>query len=83
MISLEREILDLRDGGVITPDRAAPLIAEERREIVSLYVEIRVVAWLGAMAVAAGVGVIVSKNIDRIGPIAIAVGIGAASLSRS
>ena len=36
-------------------------------------------AWIGVMLMAAGVGVIVSKNLDRIGPVAIATAIFIAS----
>jgi hypothetical protein len=74
MFSLEREIVQL-----LPPGEAAPLIAKERREVVSVYTEVRVLAWAGVMLIVTGVGIIVSKNLDRIGPIAIAVAIGIAS----
>lgn len=79
MISLEPEIVEFRDAGRITSDRAAPLIAAERREIVSLQAEVRVLAWLGVMLVASGVSVFVSKNLDRIGPVAVATALAMAS----
>jgi len=79
VLSLEPEIVQLRDDGRIAADVAAPLIAEERRQIVSLYTEVRVLAWLGVMLIVTGVGIVVSKNLDRIGPIAIATAIGLAS----
>ena len=79
MLSLEPEIVQFRDMGRITADAAAPLIAAERREIVSLYAEVRVLAWLGVMLIVTGVGIFVSKNLDRIGPLAVATAIGMAS----
>lgn len=81
MLSLEPEIVQLRDEGRIAAGVAAPLIAQERREIVSLYTDVRVLAWLGVMLVAAGAGIILSKNLDRIGPVAIATVTGMASLA--
>jgi hypothetical protein len=74
MFSLEREIVQL-----LPPAEAAPLVARERREVVSVYTEVRVLAWVGVMLVVTGVSIIVSKNIDRIGPITIAAAIGIAS----
>jgi hypothetical protein len=37
--------------------------------------------WAGVMLIATGVGVIVSKNLDRIGPLAIAIAIAAAAIA--
>jgi hypothetical protein len=76
MFSLEREIVQL-----LPPGEAAPLIAKERREVVSVYTEMRVMAWAGVMLIVTGVGIIVSKNLDRIGPIVIASGIGLAAIA--
>lgn len=79
MLNLAPEILQLNREGLISDDAAGPLVVQERREVVSLYAEVRTLAWLGVMMIAGGIGVIVSKNIDRIGPVAIAVAIGLAS----
>lgn len=79
MLNLAPEVLDLEREGRITPQRAGVLVAEERREIVSMYAEVRALAWIGVMLIAGGVGVIVSKNLDRIGPVTIAVAIFVAS----
>jgi hypothetical protein len=79
MFSLAPEIARLRDDGVITPEIAAPLIASERREIVSIYAEVRFLMWGGVMLIVSGVGVLVSKHLDEIGPLAIALAIGMAS----
>ncbi len=79
MLNLAPEVLQLNREGLISDEAAGPLVAQERREIVSIYAEVRSLAWIGVMLIATGVGVIVSKNLDRIGPIAIAIAIGAAA----
>src|SRR5438477_2649464 len=81
MFSLEPELTNLRDEGVLTAEAAAPLIARERREVVSLYAELRFLTWLGVMLIAIGVGGIVVKHLDEIGPLAIAAAIGLASVA--
>ncbi|MGZ5475438.1 MAG: DUF2157 domain-containing protein [Thermoanaerobaculia bacterium] len=79
MLSLEREIRQLREEGALRAEVADVMIAQERREVVSVYTEVRVMAWAGVMLMVTGVGIIISKNIDRIGPITIAAAIGIAS----
>jgi hypothetical protein len=81
VITLEREIVRLRDAGAIDPPTAATLIAHERREVVSLYGELRFLTWGGVMLIVSGVGVLVSKHLDKIGPLTIATAIGIASLA--
>ncbi|HEX9163989.1 MAG TPA: DUF2157 domain-containing protein [Thermoanaerobaculia bacterium] len=81
MLSLEPEVLQIGREGLIGEDTAGLLAAQERREIVSIYPEVRTLAWLGVMLIAGGVGVIVSKNLERIGPVVIASAIGVASLA--
>jgi hypothetical protein len=75
VFSLEPELTELRD------DAASPLIARERREVVSVYAELRFLTWLGVMLIAVGVGGIVVKHLDDIGPLAIAAAIGIASIA--
>ena len=81
MITLEREIVRLRDAGAIDPPTAATLIAHERREVVSVYGELRFLTWAGVMLIVSGVGVLVSKHLDKIGPLVIAAAIGVFSLA--
>src|SRR4051794_25695690 len=74
MLSLQPEIERHREmlgGGV-----ADVLIARERREVFSLAPEIRIAAWGGAMLIATAVGLFVKNNLDRIGPLALSIGIG-------
>ena len=79
MLNLEAEVVQLRDEGLLSAEAAGPLIAEERRDIVTVYTEVRALAWLGVMMIAGGAGVLVSKNLDRIGPLAVAAAIGLAA----
>ena len=81
MISLEPEIVGLRQSGAIDETTAARLVAAERREVVSVYGELRFLTWGGVMLIVSGVGVLVSKHLDKIGPVAIAAAIGIASLA--
>jgi hypothetical protein len=50
-----------------------------RRETLSIYNEVRVLAWLGAVSIATGVGIIIKKHFDDIGPLTIAIAIGLAA----
>ncbi|MEA2235683.1 MAG: hypothetical protein QOC81_407 [Thermoanaerobaculia bacterium] len=79
MLSLEPELVRLRDGGAIDAATAAPLIAAERRDVVSIYAELRLLVWAGVMIVSIGAGIFISHHLDDIGPLAIAGGIGLAA----
>jgi len=79
VFSLEPELSRLRDEGVLAAEPAAALIARERREVVSLYAELRFLIWGGVMIIMTGVGIIVAKNIDKLGPITIAAVIALAA----
>lgn len=79
MLSLEPEITNLRDDGVLDELTASRLIASERREVVSIHAELHVLTWAGVLLIASGVGVIVSKHIEQIGPLTIAAAIGIAA----
>jgi hypothetical protein len=81
LLSLETELTTLRDSGAIDDATAAPLIAVERREIVSIYPELRLLTWAGVMLISWGVGLFISKHLDDIGPLAIAAGIGIAAIA--
>lgn len=77
MHSLEPEIRTLRP---ILGDAAADaLIARERREVFSVDPELRIAAWAGALLLAAAAGILLKDNLDRIGPLALALLIGVAA----
>jgi len=73
MLSYEPELTAARDDGVITTPTAARLIAMQRREVFSLFPEIRGLAWIGAMLVAGGVSVLIAQHITDIGALTIAI----------
>ena len=79
MLTFEREISDLEAAGVLGARAAARLRALERREVFSIYPELRTLSWAGVMLIVAGVGLLVSKNLDRIGPVALASALALAS----
>jgi len=80
VFSLAPELEKLRDDGLLDPAAATHLIAVERREIVSVYAELRFLTWAGVMLIISGVSVLVARHIDEIGPLAIAAGLGIAAL---
>ena len=79
MFSLEPELEALRPrlGDAAT----SALIARERREVFSVYPELRIAGWLGATLLAAAAGVLLKDNLDRIGPLALAILIGGAAVA--
>ena len=77
MLSLEPELESLR--ATLGNARTDALIARERREVFSLYPELRIAAWLGATLLATAAGILLKNNLDRIGPLALAILIGAAA----
>lgn len=64
MLSLERELSQLDPP-------PARLIAEERREIFSVFAELRAASYIAVALITTGVGIVVKENADRIGPLAI------------
>ena len=79
MLTFEREISALEVDGRLDAATAARLRVIERREIFSVYPELRALSWAGVMLVVTGVGVLVGKNLDRIGPVSLAMAIALAS----
>lgn len=77
VLSLENEIEQIRP--VLGDATAAALIARERREVFSVYPELRFCAWGGASLLAAASGLVLKNNLDRIGPLALSLLIGAAA----
>jgi hypothetical protein len=75
VLSLEPELAAIDDA------TASPLIAIERRDVVSIYPELRLLTWAGVMLISWGVGLYISKHLDDIGPLAIAAGIGIAAIA--
>jgi Predicted membrane protein (DUF2157). len=79
MLSLEPEIATLRP--TLGDARADALIARARREVFSVYPELRIAAWGGAMLLATAAGLVLKNNLDRLGPLALSLMIGAAAIA--
>ncbi|HEX8253942.1 MAG TPA: DUF2157 domain-containing protein [Thermoanaerobaculia bacterium] len=79
MLSFEPELEHLRP--LLPPRTADALIARERREVFSVHPELRICAWSGAMLLATAAGIVLAKNFDRIGPLALGALIGAAAVA--
>ncbi len=65
----------VRDG-ILTPEQAAQPLRSARGELLSIRGELRALLYLGVVLFVAGVSLLVKENLDRIGPVAIAGGLG-------
>ena len=79
MLSYEPELEQLRP--LLGDPTTNTLIARERREVFSLHPELRILSWGGAMLLATAAGLVLKNNLDRIGPLALAVLMGIAAAS--
>lgn len=70
----------LARSGTLNPTQARLFSRIARRELVSVHGELRLLAYLGVLLLMGGVGILVRENLDRIGPVAIAVGLGLGAL---
>ncbi len=75
MHTLEPELRTLRAEGLIDDATAAAALARERRDVFSLHTEVRALLYAGVLLVMAGVGTVLARHLDRIGPLAIVLGI--------
>ncbi|HEY4592740.1 MAG TPA: DUF2157 domain-containing protein, partial [Thermoanaerobaculia bacterium] len=69
----------LVEAGVLAPDEAPRPLRVARGELLSVHWELRALLYAGVLLVTGGVGLLVKENLDRIGPVAIAAGIGLAA----
>ena len=74
-----RAIPELVRDGVLSPERAAPLLAAARGEIVSVRGELRTLVGIAVALVTAGVGLFLEKHHEAIGPTTIAIVLAAAA----
>jgi hypothetical protein len=79
MLSLESEYRELRAAGVIEDALASRSIAVERGEVFSVSEELRVSMYAAVAAITAGVGLLLKAHLDRIGPLALVMALGAAA----
>jgi hypothetical protein len=71
MHTLEPELRALHAEGVIDDATAARALARDRGEVFSLHLELRVSMYAGVLLLMAGVGMVLARNLDRIGPLVI------------
>ena len=79
MFSFRPEIEAALARGEVDSGTAGQLLAIEDRAIFSIAPEVRTVTWLGVLLLVSGVGTVLAKNLNRIGPVAIAIAIGLAA----
>ena len=79
MHTLEPELRILHAEGVIDDATAASALALDRRVVFSLHLELRVALYAGVLLVMAGVGILLARNLDRIGPLAVVLVIALAA----
>ncbi len=77
---VEKAVPDLVHRGILSEERASLLLRIARDELVSLHAEIRSLFYLGVLATAGGVGLLVAEHYDELGPVAVALGVSAAAL---
>ena len=69
-------VVRLEQEGVLTPRQARLLGRVARGELVSVRSELRLLLYAGVLVTMAGVSLLVRQNLDRIGPVAVATGLG-------
>jgi hypothetical protein len=79
MHTLEPELRALHAAGALDDDTASRAVALDRREIFSVHAELRMLLYGGVLLVTAGVGVLLARRLDRIGPLAIVLALAAAA----
>ena len=74
-------VLELEKLRILTPEQERKLLRTARGELVSVYRDLRFGFYLGVALITAGVGLLVRENLERLGPAAIASGLGIAAAS--
>jgi len=76
-----KAIPELAASGALPPETAPRLLRVARGELLSVHGELRALLYAGVLMITGGVGLLVKENLDRIGPVVIAVGIGLAAVA--
>jgi hypothetical protein len=76
---LAQAIPELVESGIVPPERAPLFLRVARGELLSVHGELRALLYAGVLLITGGVGLLVEQNLDRIGPLAIAVALGLAA----
>ncbi len=69
----------LREEGRISAETADILRRVARRELLSIHAMLRAMLYGGVLVTMAGVGILVQRNLERIGPVTIALGLALAA----
>jgi len=77
--TLEPELRTLHAAGTIDDATASRALALDRREVFSLHHELRATLYVGVLLVMAGVGIILARNLERIGPLTVVLAIALAA----
>lgn len=76
MHSLEPELRSLHAEGMIDDATAARALARDRGTMFSVHAELRAVLYAGVLLVMGGIGIILARNLERIGPLGLVLAIG-------
>lgn len=79
MHTLEPELRRLHAEGTIDDATAARALARDRRRVFSLHTELRATLYAGVLLVTSGLGLILARNIERIGPLAVVLAVALAA----
>jgi len=72
--TLEPELRELHAEGLIDDATAARALARDCGRVFSLYAELRALLYVGVLLVMGGVGIILARNFERIGPLGLVLG---------
>ena len=81
MHSLEPELRILDDEGVLDRGTIARAVARERHELISVAMLLRTMLYAGVLLVTAGLGVLLARHLDRLGPAGIVAALAAVALA--
>ncbi len=79
MHTLEPELLALHEQRMLDDETASRAVALDRGEVLSLHGELRATMYAGVLLVMAGVGTILARNLDRLGPAVIVLSVALAA----
>ena len=79
MHTLEPEFRALQQQGTLDDATASRAVALDRGEVFSLHGELRATLYAGVLLVMAGVGTVLARNLDRLGPVVIVLAVALAA----
>jgi hypothetical protein len=79
MHTLEPELRTLHAEGSIDDATAARALAADTGRVFSVHAELRAVLYAGVLLVMSGLGIVLARNLERIGPLAIVTGLALAA----